>query len=203
MQAIIKLLKWLWRAWPFFGILLLILTRFLLIYYFSFNASSTDKFLSLASQMIGGFFILHSIDSNIGIINEKKLFSIFSNYLREFPLIKRSVVLQAHSASTATFSSTVNATVSRNPISIEEKLEYLQDQIDTIKRDIELESKELSAKIDRCSNELNIKIQDTRLALGKMDSKIKEGSIGGLNEQIFGVLLTEVFRVVVASTVKS
>jgi hypothetical protein len=189
MQAIIKFLKWLWRAWPLLGILLLILTRFLLIYYFSFNASSTDKFLSLVSQIIGGLFILDSIDSNIGIINDKKLFLIFSNYLREFPLIKRSVVLQAHGASIAMASSTAKATVSRNPISIEEKLEYLQDQIDTIKRDIELESKELNAKIDRCSNELNIKIQDTKLALEKIDSKIKEVSIGGISEQIFGVLL--------------
>jgi hypothetical protein len=189
MQAFTKLLKWLWRAWPFFGILLLIFTRFLLIHYFSFNASSTDKFLSLASQIIGGLFILHSIDSNIGIINNKKLFSIFSNYLREFPLVKRSVVVQANGFSIATASATAKASASRNPTSIEGKLEYLQDQIDTIKRDIELESKELSAKIDRCSNELNIKIQDTKLALEKIDSKIKEVSIGGISEQIFGILL--------------
>ena len=189
MQVIIKLLKWLWRAWPFLGILLLILTRFLLVYYFSFNAGSTDKFLSLASQIIGGLFILHSIDSNIGIINDKKLFSILSNYFLEFPLIKRSVVLQAHGFSIAIASATAKASASRNPTSIEEKLEYLQDQIDTIKRDMELETKKLDTKIDRKSNELNIKIQDTNLALEKVDSKIKEVSISGISEQIFGVLL--------------
>jgi hypothetical protein len=189
MQTVINLLKWLWRAWPFFGVLLLILTRFLLIYYFSFDAGGTDKFLSLVSQIIGGLFILYSIDSNIGIINDKNLFSIFSNYFREFPLIKRSVLLQAQVASAMASSTTAKVTVSRNPISIEEKLEYLQDQINTIKSEIELESKELNAKIDRCSNELNIKIQDTNLALKVIDSKIKKVSIGGISEQIFGVLL--------------
>jgi hypothetical protein len=189
MHTVSNLMKWLCRAWPFFGIALLILIRFLLISYFSFNASSTDKFLSLVSQILGGLFILYSIDSNIGTINDKNLFSIFSNYLRQFPLINRSVVAKGSLATISMSSPTGKTTVSRNPISVNEKLKYLQEQIDTIKEEIKMESKELNAKIDRCSTELNNKIQDTKVSLEKIDLKIKEVSIGGINEQIFGVLL--------------
>ncbi|RFC40338.1 MAG: hypothetical protein DID89_2727546993 [Candidatus Nitrotoga sp. CP45] len=80
-------------------------------------------------------------------------------------------------------------TVGRNPQSIDEKLEYLQEQINEVKRDFEQESKDLHEKIDRQSKEMNAQIQDGKVALRSLESKMDEVSTGGIKVQFFGVLL--------------
>lgn len=80
-------------------------------------------------------------------------------------------------------------TVGRNPQSIDEKLEYLQEQINEVKRDLEQESKGLNEKIDRQSKEISEQIQDAKMALRSLESKMDEVSIGGIKVQFFGVLL--------------
>ncbi len=189
MYIILQLLKWLLRAWPVIVMLAVIFVHFLLIYYFSLNSKEINKLASLLSQLVGGGFVLYSIDSNIGIFDGKSLFATFSSYLRECPLFKRSVTHQIQPGSITYAGGKVKATVSRNPKSVEEKLEYLQEQINEVKRDLLEESKVLNDKIDRESNKLNYKIQEANLALQKTDSKIKEVAIGGIKIQIFGILL--------------
>lgn len=189
MHTIRRLLSWSWRAWPVWVLLAVITIHLMLIYYFCMNATATNKAISLFAQLIGGLLILYSIDSNIGIIKEKSLLAIFANYLREFPLIKRSIVIELQVASMSMSAGKVKLTVGRNPKSIEEKIEYLQEQINEVKRDVEQESKELNEKIDRQSTGMNTKIQEAQSALQKVESKMGEVSIGGTMVQLFGILL--------------
>ncbi|MEK6772082.1 MAG: hypothetical protein AABY62_10680 [Pseudomonadota bacterium] len=189
MRTLIRLFKWLWRAWPVLFLLVLIWFHLLLIYYFYPNASTINKTTSLILQIVGGLLILYTVDSNIGIINKKSLFAIFANYLREFPLIRRSAVIESQGISTSSSVGKAKLTVGRNPQSLEEKIEYLQEQINEVKRDIEQESRDLNEKIEHQSKEMNIKIQETKSALQNIESKIVEVSIGGIKVQFFGVLL--------------
>ncbi len=80
-------------------------------------------------------------------------------------------------------------TVGRNPQSVEEKIEFLQEQINELKRDLEQESKELNEKIDRKSKEMSKQIQEAKSGLRILESKIDEVSTGGIKVQLFGVLL--------------
>ncbi|RFC33088.1 MAG: hypothetical protein DID91_2727703235 [Candidatus Nitrotoga sp. MKT] len=101
--------------------------------------------------MVGGLLILYSIDSNIGVIKQKSLYSILTDYFKEFPLLKRSVVIELQGAAIVMSGGKAKVTVGRNPQSIDEKLEYLQEQINEVKRDLEQKSKGLNEKIDRQS----------------------------------------------------
>lgn len=189
MNTILRLFKWSWRAWPVLVLIVLIFFHLLLVNFLCLNASTINKTISLISQLVGGLLILYTVDSNIGIINKKNLFSIFANYLREFPLIKRSVVIEAHGISMGTSAYKARVTVGRNPKSIEEKIEFLQEQINEVKRDIEQESRDINEKIDRYSKEMNIKIQETKSTILNIETKMEEVSIGGIKAQFFGVLL--------------
>lgn len=148
-----------------------------------------NKRVSFFLQIIGGLLILFSIDSNIGIIKEKTLFSIFANYLREFPLIKRSVVIKLQGTANVTIGTEAKITVVRNPKNIEEKIEYLQEQINVVKRDLEQTQKELNEKINRQSKEIIIQNQEVKSVLRNFESKMDKVSVGGIKAQLFGVLL--------------
>ncbi len=189
MHTVLRLFRWSCRAWPALILITLICIHLLLIYYFCLNVSITNKTISLISQLGGGLLILYSIDSNIGIIKEKHLFAVFINYLKEFPLVKRSYVINAQGGVIAMSGGKAKLTVGRNPQSIDEKLEYLQEQINEVKRDIEQESRDLNEKIERKSKEMKVQIQKAKTALQNIESKIEEVSIGGIKVQLFGVLL--------------
>jgi hypothetical protein len=121
---------------------------------------------------------MHSIASNIKIIKDKTISSIFANYVQEFPLRKRSYVLEAQGTSTE-MSDVARAklTVVRHPKYIEEKIEYLQEQIFEVKRDTEQETNELRTKIDDLSKLMSAKTQETKAALGDVESKIEKVSV--------------------------
>lgn len=95
MKILLRLLKWSWRSWPVIIIVILFIAHLSLVDYFCSNVSEVHKIIALITQLIGGLLILYSIDSNIGIIKDKNLLALLTGYLREFPLIKRPVVIQA------------------------------------------------------------------------------------------------------------
>jgi hypothetical protein len=93
--TLLRLIKWVWRAWPILVIGFLFCAHLLLLNYFSQWADFINKTAALVSQLVGGLLILYSIDSNIGVIKQKSLFSVLANYIKEFPLIKSSVVIES------------------------------------------------------------------------------------------------------------
>ena len=189
MGTLLRLIKWSWRAWPILALIFLICGHLLLLNWFSQSAGLINKTASLVAQLVGGLLILYSIDSNIGVIKQKSLLSILTSYFKEFPLIKRSVVIEVQGAAMAMTGGKAKITVGRNPQSVDEKIEYLQEQINELKRDLEQESKELNQKIERQSKEMNAQIKDAKSALRNLESKMDEVSTGGIKVQLFGVLL--------------
>lgn len=189
MNLLLRLLRWFWRAWPLLVICFISYGHFELVNYFPENAQYLHKVASLVAQLTGGLLILYSIDSNIGIINKKSLLSMMTNYFKEFPVIKRSVVIELRGLEIKLSGGTGKVIIGRNPQTIDEKIRYLQEQIDQIKLDFEQESKEMNKKIERQSEEMNAQIQNARLATENIESQMAEVSIRGVKVQLFGVLL--------------
>jgi hypothetical protein len=189
MGIILQILKWVWRSWPLIILAVCFTAHFALINWLDFKVDATHKTFALITQLVGGLIVLYSIDSNIGIIQNKKLFALFTEYIRAFPLIKRSVVIEAKSGMIATTSMDAMLAVTRNPKTIEEKLEYLQEQINDVKRDFEHETKALKNKISQNSEKLKLKFSETKTALKQIEMKMEKVSIGGIKLQLFGVLL--------------
>ena len=189
MSTLLRLIQWFGRAWPVIVIVLVICGHFLLLDYFSQSDEFINKTASLLAQLAGGFLLLYSIDSNIGIMNEKSLLTMLKNYFKEFPLIKKSVVIELKGVALTVSAGKGKVVVERNPQSINEKIEYLQEQIDQIKLQLDQESKELNKKIERQSEEINAQIQDAKSTLRIFEDKMVEVSTGGIKAQLFGILL--------------
>jgi peptidoglycan hydrolase CwlO-like protein len=151
--------------------------------------SATHKAIALITQLVGGLLILYSIDSNIGIIKDRNLTALLTAYLREFPLVKRHFVIEAESGAMGISSFDAKITVTRSPKTLEEKLEYLQEQITNVKTDIERNTKKINDKIDQNSKKVEAKISETKSDLRSLETKIEKVSIGGIKIQFLGVLL--------------
>ena len=189
MKTLLRLLKWSWRSWPVIILVVLFIAHLALVEYFCFNVSVIHKTIALITQLVGGLLILYSIDSNIGIIKDKNLLALLTGYLREFPLIKRPVVIQVQGGAVGLSSLDAKITVTRSPETLEEKLEYLQEQITNVKTDLERETKKINEKIDQNSKKVESKISETKSELRKLETKIEKVSIGGIKIQFLGVLL--------------
>jgi hypothetical protein len=110
--------------------------------------------------------------------------------LREFPLIKRAKIIDVKSSVVGTTATRkANLVTGRNPKSIDEKIAFLQEQIDAMGKYIEQEVKELKDKNARLSKEMSARFQETKLELRKIESKIDEITTGEIEVQLFGVLL--------------
>lgn len=182
------LLKWVWRAWPPIVVLGIFCVHLLLIFSLHLNARIVNATVSFCCQLLGGAFVLYSINRNVDIIMGENFYSIFVNYLREFPLPKRSVALEAQSVATIMGGATLKGIGARHPKSIEEKIEYLQEQIDELRKDLQQESNHRTAQIADLSQKMSAKTQETESALRSIKSKVKK-TLGGVTGGVFGVLL--------------
>lgn len=189
MNTLFRLTIWFWKAWPIIIVAFLICLHLQLINYYPQYNNLIHKTVSLVTQLLGGLLILYSLDSNIGIANQKTLLVLLKAYFRDFPLVKKSVTLEAQGSASSVSKGKVEATVVRNPKYIEEKIEYLQTQINELKLDVQGRIEELNARIEQQSKEIGMKTQKIDSAILNLESKIKEISIGSLKFQLLGVLL--------------
>lgn len=181
--------KRLWRAWPIIMLAALICIHLVIIYYFCSNASVINKTISLISQIIGGLLILYSIDSNIGILREETLISIFFKYLKDFLLKNKSVTVKVTGVESKGVVGNVNPRIIHTPEDIEEKLQYLQKKISDVEKDFKIELGNLNKKIEHQSKMFGVKNKESKTALQDIELKIYEVSIGGIKVQLFGVML--------------
>jgi len=185
----VKVLKWLWRIWPLHVILALLCVHLLLIYYFGLDTKTTNKTIALLSQVVGGILILYSIDSNIGIFKDRNLVGEFIQYLREFPLIKRSVTAKLNGQFMGLSGIGADLTYGRKCETVEEKLEYLQEQIAELRQHCKHKRKEIDKRFKDVSKEMKTQDQKQQKAVEDLKSKIEKVSVGGIKVQMFGVML--------------
>lgn len=189
MRAIKNILKWIWKAWPIIIILPCLIIHYELIHYFEPYADTIHKTIALIVQIVGGLLVLYSIDSNIGIIKDKKLTALFTDYLKSFPLIKKSYVIEAKSGAMSVTGLDAKLKVIRKPKTIEDKLNYLQEQIDSLEKTIDKKAEALDSKIKNISEKLNADVSETKKAIEHIETQIEQVSIGGFKSQLFGLLL--------------
>lgn len=189
MRTLQQTINWLFKAWSVLLFLVLVGIHVLLIEYLKFDPTITNKTISLLLQITGGLLVLYSIDSNLGVINGNRLYSLFTGWLKEFPILKRNFVIQIQGASHSHSTGAARLTVKSNPQTIEEKLAYLQTQIDEIKEDIGEQERELNNKITDLETLTVKEFQNSKSELHRLESKIEDVSVGGIQMQLFGVLL--------------
>lgn len=151
--------------------------------------SSENRAIALVLQIVGGILVLYSIDSNLGITKDTSLFGMFWGYMKRFPLIKRSYTLNVNSAHHKMTVHPAKLRVGGPQSTIEEKVAYLQQQIDWLKEDLGDEVKHLKGMVAAAEAKSSEQISELRKSVGSVERKVTELSAGGIQTQIFGVLL--------------
>ncbi|MEQ8689532.1 MAG: hypothetical protein RIC89_01675 [Pseudomonadales bacterium] len=181
--------QWTWRAWPVLAISSTAVIHFLLIESLALDSQQLHTAVALVTQLLGGLLVLYSIDSTIGIVSGTSLITDLKQYLMEFPLIKRHVTLEVQGANHMVTGGKVRLSVGRNPKTVEEKLSYLQEQIDEIRRDFQEDFAEVKALIDTKTNQLSDRISSVQTSVNELESTVTKISVGGVKIQLLGVML--------------
>jgi len=189
MKMIYRLVLWLWRAWPLFILLAILWLQASLVEFYPQESKLIHSSFSLVAQIVGGLLVLYTIDSNLGVLKDKKFFSLVSQYFEEFPLWRRPVVLSANGVAATATVGKAKLRVKRNPNTVEEKLDYLQAQIDEVRREFESDLQEVERKIDKTAENMRNEIRALKQRSNTIENKIKQVSVGSLKVQVLGVSL--------------
>ncbi len=184
-----KLLKWMWRAWPLWIALALLLRHVMLLRVLPDMSTRINSTLFLTLQLVGGAIVLYSIDANIGVVRKGSLLAEFFSYLSEFPLLRRSLVINLKGQSTSVVGGTMRGRITRTPQSTEEGLKYLQEQIDEIRRDHDEELKALKKSLSDRIAKIESSVSNLSTNIRELDEKLDSTIVGDIRVQLFGVIL--------------
>jgi len=189
MMRLILLIKWLTRSWPVLLTSALAYAHYYVAVNFSINLEALNKTIALILQIIGGLLIIYSIDSNIGIVSNKSLYSFVKEWLVSIPLFTKSVTLQVDSCRSTMTGQPVKIRVGNSTETLEGKVEYLQKQIEWLKEDLNDEVKHLKEIQNNSEKRVNEEISKLNGKVGVIDTKMNKVSLGGVKIQFFGIML--------------
>ena len=185
-----NLITWVWRAWPFLIVVGLAVFHYSFVYYGLVKTSQVNEEVALLAQIIGGFIVLYSIDSNAGLFQEKNLIQMLVSWLKQFPLLpKKSITLQANMALAEACPDTAAIRTYAHPKTLEEKVDHLMQEVEWIKEDMNKYHMEVKQQIDNTRSQLQKQIQQTSVELVAVNQKIKSMAFEGIMVQVFGVNL--------------
>lgn len=190
-QKILGILQWIAQAWFILVPLIFASIHLLISFICTKDLSFFHQLVALVLKLIGGFLVLWSINSKNGTMLDKSLFDLFMDWIYACPLKSNSLVVQFQ-AEPATGSATVSNAEFRNSgnaETIEEKLEYLQKQINYLKKDLNKEVLQVRSQIAMNSKKIDTVVLQTQSSLNSVSKQLQSVSIGGLGRQIFGANL--------------
>lgn len=189
MRKLKRLLFWLMRAWPVLVPALLLLVHWHIRPYLGSDLTDFNKAISLALQILGGLLVIYSIDSDIGVVNNTSLKSVFIDYLKRCPLISKPVTLGGVSSTLPAFFESGKMRTYSTPKTLEEKFELLEKKICWLREDMDDELKRIRDEFSIVNKANEKKISEIRSNFEHLKSTFKELTVGGIKLQLFGVLL--------------
>lgn len=163
--------------------------HYLLLNIFLLDASLINKSVALLSQIVGGILIMLSINSNIDTLKQESLYILFNKYLKTYPLFKQVEIINVTPAKFTSTTKTVQVNLVRHPKNIEEEIEYLQEQINTLRQDCEQQHQMLNKSVQYQFRDINTQILENNVSVQDLQNKIEKVLIGNIKQQLFGLLL--------------
>lgn len=180
---------WLWRAWPFITMALIVMAHWELLQVLPAYADCINTWTSAGSQIVGGFIIIFSLSQNLKLFGKVGLKAVFKNWIKEYPRFKTVTAVGSASGSMSVSGVGAVAFGTGGPQTIDERLAALELQLKTLTQDLVKKEKALIGRIDQLSAVVSKNAQDAQTALLALTDKVKETAVGGLKPQLFGALL--------------
>jgi hypothetical protein len=187
--VIARIIRWIWRAWPIPASLLLALVHIAIFRVWPENATAINSTTALVLQILGGLLVLYSINSNIGVMRRGSLLAQFRAYLSDFPMRKKSYVLDIHDSVHSVSAGRARLRLTRTPKSLDEAVEYFQGQLDELRKEHAEDVNELRTMVLKRVTELESKVASAAKGIKEVEVKVDATVIGDVRIQIFGVIM--------------
>jgi len=152
--------------------------------------SEIDKYLSFGLNITGGILVLYSIDSNLGLFKKGNLLTLFTNWAKTFPLIKRkpiNIVVEPSRIQVTAHDARVE--LNKPPESIEELYKYIQNQISLLRKDMKEDRRIREAALNKVTQDWSTRHSKISKDVSEINEQLKAVAIGGIKWQVLGVLL--------------
>lgn len=186
-----KFINWLSKAWPF-----ILVTLLGALHYNAIKIVPNDKIellnntIASFTQVAGGLIVLSSINSNLGLFRQISLLSIFQRWLKSFPYFRRiEKITSSGHCEMPCFTVSSEGHTSNLCNTLEEKIVEAQRQIDELRDIVYRKERELLSKIYQIENNLKNEIYKNQNDIQELNDLVSKSTTGGINTQIFGVLL--------------
>lgn len=189
MKKFFSLLKWSLKSWPVLITLVLIM-----IHIFIYSCCEIDKTLANTIigpflQLVGGLFVLMSINENIKDLRHENLFSMFKNYLKSCPLFVHHYFLEVESASLKLTTENVNLYVKKSWKTEEEGIQEMERRIDELKKYCMENDNAIREEITSFCIKNNTLIANNNQAIQKVGNLFDKLIIENVKYQVMGILL--------------
>jgi hypothetical protein len=155
---------------------------------FSSNIQQINRFANFFTQVVGGAIVLVGISSNVGIIFKVNFAVLFLQYLKQFPFKRKGAVLEGGGMIVASSFAAGSLEVYKSPKSTEDRLAYLQKQIDDIYKVIADERGRVNERFEQNDKKVSSGLNELMSETKKISDMVIL-SVGGWKWQLIGALL--------------
>jgi len=154
------------------------------------TATLVNKLTGTVLQIVGGLLVLHSVNGNLGLFRRQSLASALVTWLREFPSGKNQTVVLGGVGMAGEVGVAGSLSIgSAKPANLEDRVAHLESQlIEERKRLRELEAA-MSKGLASIRSDLSSSISTVDASVRDLATKVESAAVGGIKQQLFGVLL--------------
>lgn len=185
------MVNWIFKAWPALVIVAIVLIHCVFYTIIKYDTNIVDKYISAILQIVGGLFIILSVNENIEDFRHSNLLSMFCQYFKSCPCKRRQPITANVNVTlgTATLSAHAESISIRRRNTIDERFSDLEKQIEEARQLIVKQEKMINTKIDSVQNRLESLITTNNLEIREVSDKLDKSVIGNIKYEILGVLL--------------
>lgn len=180
-------IRWTWRAWPLW---VLIVVSILTEYFGNWTSPPAsikfNKFAGATMQGLGAFLVLLSIDGNLGLFRGHGMFAEMREYLLAYPRKQESVTLVAASCGQANASGSL-ASVRVRPSDLDGRVAALEKLFAEFEVQMSEQRAQMLNRIHEIRNEHREALGVHAQRVNDLAKKVEETAVGGIKMQAFGV----------------
>lgn len=165
------------------------MTHAALLVKFGTNFVIINKLVGSLLQVIGGLLVLYSVNDNLGLFRAQSFASAIVDWLRDFPLDRKQVVVEATSAGAITVGGSVAGSYVIRGASLEERILELERMYGSIQSELRAEVQGMNTKVESVQSKLMNEIGTASGKVDELSNKLDRAAVGGFKIQAFGVLL--------------
>lgn len=179
---------WLKYPWPLHVYPLLIGIHLGILNYFALYAKVINLWFSTGFQVVGGILILIAIDSNLNIVSNSSIKNSIIKWIKSFPLKPKSYTLEVQGIAQSNSFSNARLSVTPKMSTLEEKIDFLFQEIKRVDEDRQEIRKEFSERVHKSEQKIAELEKSYNFQINEIKSKINAVTIGGIKVEVLGVL---------------